>query len=289
MPTMLTTMTWVTRRGRDLPGEPGEWTRRRLQVLLAILALCTLVMVAGAGWYAVHLIGDARQPTPLETDATGGREGDRGAGREPVLGGEDELANRSLPQAAPEDSQPGPLTTQTAGRIVLPPATALGPARVPAGFPRTPEGALAQLIAIDRTALESASVARAQEVIAGWAVAGGPTTQTWSGVAAVATFLSAGDFPAGGAPELTLVAEPSMGLIKGSVGVDFVVPCVDFVLTATAAGQTHRVAVADCQRMVWTGDRWMIGRGPEPAAAPSLWPGTRASLAAGYQWLEMAQ
>ncbi|MEO7844420.1 MAG: hypothetical protein ABIR82_03705 [Nocardioides sp.] len=203
-------------------------------------------------------------------------------------GGEDELAIRPLPWAAPEQARPGPLTTQTTGRIVLPSANELGAARVPAGFPRTPAGALAQVIAIDRTALESASVARAQEIIASWAVPGGPTAQTWSGVAAVATFLSAGGFPASGVPELTLVAEPSMGLIKGSVGVDFVVPCVDFVLTATSAAHTHRVAVADCQRMVWTRDRWMIGRGPEPAPAPSLWPGTSASLAAGYQWLEVA-
>jgi hypothetical protein len=98
-----------------------------------------------------------------------------------------------------------------------------------------------------------------------------------------------------------------MGLIKGSVGDRFVVPCVDLVITVTTTGPTtpdttstdttgtdtrstaaavHRVAAADCQRMIWAGHRWIIGPGAEPAPAPSLWPGTQASLDAGYQWLE---
>ena len=62
----------------------------------------------------------------------------------------------------------------------------------------------------------------------------------------------------------------------------------DFVIIATA-GQVNRIAAADCQRMVWQDDRWVIGPGDEPAPAPSLWPGNRASIDAGYQWLEAPQ
>ena len=81
-----------------------------------------------------------------------------------------------------------------------------------------------------------------------------------------------------------------MGLIKGTVGADFVVPCVDFVITAsTTSGTAQRVAAADCQRMVWAGDRWVIGPGDEPAPAPALWPGSQESFDAGYQWLEVAR
>lgn len=95
---------------------------------------------------------------------------------------------------------------------------------------------------------------------------------------------------------ITIAAEPKMGFIKGTVGDDFVVPCIDFIITATTAtGQPQQVAVADCQRMVWqsgaggVGGRWVIGAGEEPAPAPSLWPGSQASFDAGYQWLEVPQ
>ena len=89
---------------------------------------------------------------------------------------------------------------------------------------------------------------------------------------------------------ITIGVEPKMGFIKGTVGDDFVIPCIDFIITATtAAGQPQQVAAADCQRMVWQDGRWVIGAGEEPAPAPSLWPGSQASFDAGYQWLEVPQ
>jgi hypothetical protein len=52
--------------------------------------------------------------------------------------------------------------------------------------------------------------------------------------------------------------------------------------------RTSRTAIADCQRMTWTGERWVIGAGTEPAPAPSIWPGTEAAIAAGYRDLRHA-
>jgi hypothetical protein len=75
-----------------------------------------------------------------------------------------------------------------------------------------------------------------------------------------------------------------MGLVKASDGGDWVVVCVDFEVDATLA-RTVRVAVADCARMAWAGDRWVIGPGAEPAPAPSIWPGTQAAIDAGYKEL----
>ena len=65
--------------------------------------------------------------------------------------------------------------------------------------------------------------------------------------------------------------------------------CVDFVLASPSVGGASRarIAVADCQRMVWHRDRWIIAPGAEAAPTPSLWPGTQASYDAGYQWLEV--
>jgi hypothetical protein len=274
-------------------------------VLLGVGAVVAMVLVAGGVWSATMLL----QPTRT-TSADGTVHGAESAtlgsvsGPEPgsIAGSvtspragrdaEDLLAAEPLPLAAPELAQPGPLSTQDVGSLRLPPATAAGPADVPSGFPRTAEGALAQLISIDIAAIAPASVPSAQRVIQDWAAPGGPTPGDWSAVEAVAALLAAGGLPAdgtasnAGAGGLGVSVTPAMGFIKGSIGTDFVVPCVDLVVAATLGGVTHRVAVADCQRMVWRGGRWLIGPGSEPAPPSSLWPGTQASFDAGYRWLE---
>jgi len=187
--------------------------------------------------------------------------------------------------ATAQDAQPGELAVQDGMALHVPSAMGEGPAEVATGFPQTSEGALGQLIAIDQQAMQPLSITTAQQVIGGWAQPGGPTRRSWSGVRAVAQLLSSSGMP-GGVGSLTLDLRPAMGQIKGTVGRDFVVPCVDFVATvATGSGGTHRVAVADCQRMAWDNGRWLVAAGSEPVAAPSIWPGTRASYAAGYRWL----
>jgi hypothetical protein len=185
-----------------------------------------------------------------------------------------------VPESA---SRPGPVSNRDPGPpILLPRATVTGPAGVPTGFPRTPEGAMAQLAAIDQIALQSGSLSGARAVIAAWALPGGPTTTSWSGVQAMRALLTATGLSGGGSPQLAVVVTPLMGRIKGSVGPDFVVPCVDFELVVTLQ-QTARGAVADCQRMAWHRDRWMIGPGEEPALPPSVWPGTELAIDVGYR------
>jgi hypothetical protein len=199
-----------------------------------------------------------------------------------------EIADRPLPDVDESASRPGPLTTRTFEEILLPAPTNLGAVGVSSGFPRTPEGALAQLAAIDQRVLQSASVTTAKKVIAGWAVPGGPTPESWSGVHAVAALLSSAGVTGAGDSVLTVSASPELGLIKGTVGEDFVVACVDFVVTATLT-KSASVAAADCQRMVWVDGRWMIGPGPEPAPAPAVWPGTEEALRVGYRVLSDGQ
>jgi hypothetical protein len=182
------------------------------------------------------------------------------------------------------DAQPSVLSTRDPGSIMLPPSTTTGPVGVLAGFEHTPAGALAQLAAIDKAALDSASLGGARAVIDGWAAPGGPTAATWSGVKAMADFLTAAGLSAGKAPNLALTATPIMGLVKAADGPGWVVACVDFEVDATLA-RTARVALADCQRMLWQGNRWVIGPGAEPAPPPSIWPGTDAAIDAGYKEL----
>lgn len=271
----MSTMTSRRPRPPRLPEAPQEWTRRKLQALAALAALVALALLGGAVFSVAAIVTDdapGHHSTPAH-ESSGGSDQDR-------------LAAAELPTASLEAAQPGPLSTRTTETLTLPGATDVGPAGVPTGFPRTPEGALAQLAAIDRAAIEPASVSQAQEVISHWALPGGPTPESWSGVQAVASLLSAAELPATGSPDLSLQVIPAMGFIKGSVGEAFVVPCIDFVLVASTV-EVNRIAAADCQRMVWTQGRWMIGPGAEPAPAPSLWPGTQASFDAGYQWLKV--
>lgn len=254
-----------------------EWTRRRLQVLLGGCLAVALALVAGAVWSVASLVTGAsapvRDPEPAPRSA------------------QDRLASEPLPEAPLAAAQPGSISSGESGTLQIPAPTRVGELGVATGFPRTPEGALAQLAAIDATALSSASVRVAQEVIVEWAAPGGPTAESWTGVQAVATLLASAGMSADARDgALTIAAEPKMGLVKGTAGEGFVVPCIDFIVTATiAGGAPQRVAAADCQRMVWQGDRWLIGPGDEPAPAPSLWPGSQASFDAGYQWLEVPQ
>lgn len=265
-------------RRRHHPREAAEWGRRQLMLALSLSLLTALALLVGfvlSIYYTVRPTNDTDQSsrTAVEGDPPGVR---------------DVIAERPMPTIPVDAARPGPLSTERFDVLVLPSPRALGPAGVATGLPHTKEGALAQLVAIDQAVLQSASVPGAQAVISAWAVPGGPTAESWSGVRAVAEMLTAAGLPAQGSPTLTVTASPAMGLIKGTAGRDYVVACVDFVVSATVT-TTSRVAAADCQRMVWVEDsrgrRWMVGAGAEPAQPPSVWPGTEAAHEAGYQEL----
>jgi hypothetical protein len=266
----------MNRRQRHQESGAAEWGPARLLTLLAVSALVALAVLVGPVLAVIATLTDDG-PGPADTTP-------QATAPATDMSRQDALAAAPMPPAEPEAALPGPLATEAAGVIELPRPTGVGLADVPTGFPRTPEGALAQLAAIDVTAMESGSVNGVRQVIAEWAAPGGPTPETWSGVDGMARLLSAAGLSSAGSPQLAIVVRPLMGLVKGTVGPDFAVVCVDFEFTVTVE-QTSRIAIADCQRMVWTGDRWLIGPGPEPAPAPSVWPGTEAAVAAGYREL----
>ena len=198
-----------------------EWTRRRLQILLGIAAVVVLAMAAGGVWSVVSML-------------TGSSSGD-GAGSDSAVSAQDQLADKQLPDAPLEAAQPGSLSSGETGTIEIPAPMEVGEVGVATGFPHTPEGALAQLAAIDTTALTSASVRVAQEVITAWAAPGGPTAESWSGVQGLAALLESAGMSSEAQNTITIGAEPKMGFIKGTVGDDFVIPCIDFIITATTA------------------------------------------------------
>ena len=290
---------------REATERPAEvWSRRKMLALLAAAAAVTVLLGVGL----VLAVINAAQPAPGGAAAAAraagppasqsapagaapkGDPGQAGAGTAAAATATasaaaafEELAGRPMLAVPASASHPSAVSVRDPGPpIVLPPATGVGPAGVPTGFGHSPQGALAQLAAIDRVALSSASLAGVRAVITGWAVPGGPDASTWTGVQAMAGLLTATGLPGGGSGQLAVVATPLMGLLKGSVGPDLVVPCVDFEVDVTVSS-TARGAVADCQRMVWTGGRWMIGVGPEPAVAPSVWPDSDLAVQVGYR------
>lgn len=183
--------------------EPPEWGRRKLLAGLVGGVLTAVVLLVGLGLSIYYTLQPDTSRTP-----------DQGAEVSAAADPRDELADRPMPTAPADASRPGPLTTEPFESLLLPGARRLGAADVSTGFPQTKEGALAQLIAIDQAALQSASVPGAQAVITAWAVPGGPTAESWSGVKAIAEMSSA-DLPASGSPSLTVSATPEMGLVKG--------------------------------------------------------------------------
>jgi hypothetical protein len=266
----------------------ATWSRGKLIAVLAFALVVALWLVAGlalAVYMSLNPPGRAAGPGSAHRPYLSARTAPPGPGAgEPVdaQARADALAMAPMRKVDPFAFRPGPLSTRDPGVIALPGHTRIGPAGVPTGFPHTPQGALAQLGALDKAAFESGSMEGMRAVIAGWAAPGGPTPQTWSGVKNMAEFFNGAGLSGGGSPELAVVVTPVMGLVKGNVGPDFVVVCVDFEMEATLA-QTARIGFADCQRMVWQGRRWVIGPGAEAAPGQSVWPDTDAAIDAGYR------
>lgn len=302
------------RAARARSAEPQEWSRAKLLAALVLLLVLAVALLTGAGlwvWLRVHpapghttgasttsfstagasdtsVSGTSVSAGTINGVRTGSGPADPRAGADATVTAQrDALAAAAMPPADPAAAQPSPLSTRDPGTITLPSPTGTGPAGIPAGFPHTPQGALGQLAAIDTDVLNTTTLVRAREVVGGWAAPSGPTGESWSGVNAVAGFLSAAGLSGAGGSGLAVQATPMMGQVKAADGPDWVVVCVDFEVDATLR-RTARVAVADCQRMVWDGARWLLGPGAEPAPAPSIWPGTDAAITAGWKNLRHA-
>jgi hypothetical protein len=166
--------------------------------------------------------------------------------------------------------------------IFVPEPTMLrGPAGVPMGFPRTPEGAVGQLAAIDRTVLEAMSVEVTADVHTAWTLPGAPSRESWVLTVHVRNFLTSAK--QGPAKDVTTVVEvvPVGAMVKGTDGPDWVLACVLYDVRASIR-TASRMGDGRCERMQWTADRWQIGPGAAPAVAPSAWPGSQVAKDAGW-------
>ncbi len=270
------------------PARPPD--RGRAIAVLVLVGVIALALVAGLGYLIVSAATGHRTPTADASAST-----TPGVSTAPTESGsqqdrQDALAAAPMLQLPQSAAQPQPLVTATAGPpIVLPAANSKvvpGGPPVAAGFPRTPEGALAQLAAIDEAAMSAADMGKIHEVHDWAAMSGAVPESEWSPAVAVGAVIdSAGGTAGAGGARLSF--QSVEGQIKGTVGTDFVVACVLGELDVTL--QTiGRAGLGDCQRMVWSQGRWWIGRGRQPAFAPSAWPGSADSVRAGWRVLKHA-
>ncbi len=201
---------------------------------------------------------------------------------EAVTAAQDELADRPMASVSPAAAQPQPLAlTPAAGGIVVP--GAIDPAAgLPRGFSRTPQGAVAQLAAIDAAAFRDVNPATVADVHHRVTRPGAVPLSEWSPNVAVTAILRAVGKPDGNTV-LTSTWTLTHAQVKGVLDRgDFVLACVLGELDATYHS-TARAGVGDCQRMLWADGHWWIGPGGQPAFAPSTWPGSADCVAAGWQ------
>ncbi len=265
--------------------EVSTWSRGRLLAILGGAAAVGLLLLGGLGLFVRQVLHGGQ--AGAARDGTGSTQ--------PALpeNGQDRRARiAAAPMLAPQDPtayREGEVSTSVTEPIQVPAATGTGPVGVATGFPQTPQGAVAQLAAIDVVVLQGMSVPGTHEVYRQWGT-GGADPGAWVMTANVTDFLSAAR-QSGQEKETGLVVTvtPAAGQVKGSDEEDWVVACVLLDVRAVLVEEA-RVAYGHCEAMTWEGRRWVIDTGASVAPAPSTWPGTDLAAEAGWRpWATSGQ
>lgn len=260
-----------------------EWSRRHLLIVLGIVVFVVLLLLGGLGIVVAKALAASSSRTSVGTVPPDRHWPVKANG---VRGGayRDAVASDPMLEANENDMLPSSPALDEPGQMVIGPATKSGPANVPSGFDHTPEGAVAQLAAIEVATLTPMSVGHARDVHHAWAM-DDATFDRWGIAEAIQAFhTSAGTVDGDGA--VSLSARPVGAQIKGADGPDWVLACVQLDVTAVVVEQV-RFGYGHCERMQWESGRWMIAPGVPAAQAPSTWPASQRSLDAGWRlWVE---
>lgn len=262
---------------------PDEWSRNRLLVAMGAVVAAVLVLLGGLSYAVITALRAGpggtspsvrvvEQTWPIHADGTRGSRYRDAVAAEPML------------RTDPDDMEPTAPALGRMPRMMIGPSTSVGPAGVPTGFDHSPEGAVAQLTAIEIAALAPMSVEHARDVHDVWAM-DGASFERWEIAQAIQAFHThAGTVDDDGT--VSLSATPVGARIKGTDGPDWVLSCVQLDVTAVVVEQV-RFGYGHCERMQWNYDRWMIAPGTPPVPAPSTWPRSERSLEAGWRlWVE---
>jgi hypothetical protein len=186
----------------------------------------------------------------------------------------------------PQAAQPQPLTTTSAGPSISLPKPAVGFGHRTA-FPRSPEGAVAQLKALDEQAMAGGDPDTYDRDYRARALAGAPDPRETGLSSVLVSFRATSGLPGVGfVPDLSVDYQVTEGLIKGVADQGrYTVACVLGELTVQYQERTVSAGVGDCQALRWTGTDWRISPGTLAAPAPCAWPGSLDAVEAGYREL----
>jgi len=265
-------------------------TRRRARLSVVGLAVGTVLVVLAlmaAGYFSLSNLPLVSRPAALPAPPPTSPAADWD------LAAEAALATRPMRVLPPEASAPQPLAQRPASGGVHLPAPTGDLAGVPAGFPQTPEGAVAALAALTTQGLQGADPQTYTRAYRAVASPGAPPAEQARLVNLIASLrASAGIPPTGPVAGLVMGWRPQQAQVKGVVdGGHYVVVCVLGQFSADYQGRVITYGVGDCQAMRWittdpgsgAAGQWLIAPGPAAATAPDAWPGSQDSVDAGYE------
>lgn len=250
------------------------WGRGRLLATLAGMALVTVGLLVGFA-LAIHSVAIRPGSTPSAGTQTQTLPSDQSERR-------DMLAAEPMLQVSGADSTQGVPAATPGPMIEVPEPTRIGAAKVPSGYPHTPEGAIGQLAAIEVSVLTEMSIARVNEIYLAWSAEGAVPVDQWRMTRHVQAFLGAARMGQTLDRGARVTVTPVAGQTKASDGRDWTIACV-LVDVRAVVNSEARMAYGYCERMQWDGSRWVIAPGAPPADAPSTWPGTDLAFKAGWR------
>jgi hypothetical protein len=260
--------------GSTSPAEVVPLSRHQVLALLGVLALVGGVLLYGLGL----LVASSFAARPASSNATGVAAHDPDPGRRRDL-----IAAAPMATVADDAGITPGVAISLPPAISLPLASTVSASGVPTGFPHTALGAAAQLAAMEVRVLSAMSLPLAVEVYEEWSLPGGVGATGWSQTRNVQSFLTHAKQSSNGLDPGTLVSVTTSAIqIKGTDGSDWLVACVLLGVRAALKNEA-RMGYGTCERMEWSGGRWLIGPGTPPADAPSTWPGSDVSVKAGWQ------
>lgn len=264
------------------PSDSTDRARQR-RARAKLVGCAGLGLVAAAG--AVLLArGATPAPSAMDTAATGPRPSAADSPAPDAAA----LARAPMLQLPAQAALPQQLSTRTAGApISLPHPEDRGSHWVPTGFPPSPHGALAQLVALTETGLAGGDPAVYARAYRQLSQPGAPSPPQTPLAGMLATFRDRAQLPDTGPVEgLQVRWEAAQGLVKGTAEQGrYVVACALGQVTVHAQVERFRFGAADCQAMRWTSEGWRIAAGPLAAPATHAWPGSAAAVKAGYREL----
>ena len=267
------------------PAQPRAEPRDPTVTLIAAAAVLALLAVLATVVLAPPPVPDAPAPeaAPAPAPVDGGG---LGPGRA-VRAGDPADAGAARRGRAAARAEHRPAGARRCGC----PHPATGDGSVPRGFAPTPEGALAQLVALTERRDEQRRPAGLRERLRRGRRPGAPPVAATPLHRGLVAIRARAGLPATGAvPDLIFDWTPASGLIKGSTDRGrYVVACVLGQLDAGAGGRIISTGAGDCQALRYEQGQWWISPGPAAAPAPLAWPGTDEAARVGYRAVRHAR